>query len=58
VTLSHPPGRPVGEASDETSPSRDLTVVVLTHRLSELADRPTPPQVHRDLQAAAYAAIA
>ena len=36
-------------------PRRDLTVVVLTQRLSDGA---TPPQVHRDLQAAAYAAIA
>jgi CubicO group peptidase (beta-lactamase class C family) len=36
-------------------PRRDLTVVVLTQRLF---DRATPPEVHRDLQAAAYAATA
>jgi CubicO group peptidase (beta-lactamase class C family) len=36
-------------------PSRDLTVIVLTQRMFE---SPDPPQVHRDIQAAAYAAIA
>ncbi len=35
-------------------PGRDLTVVVLTQRLF---DNPMPPQVHRDLQAAAYSAL-
>ena len=36
-------------------PSRDLTIIVLTQRLFET---PQPPQVHRDIQAAAYAALA
>ena len=36
-------------------PSRDLTVIVLTQRMFE---SPDPPQVHRDIQAAAYAALA
>jgi CubicO group peptidase (beta-lactamase class C family) len=36
-------------------PSRDLTVIVLTQRMFE---SPEPPQVHRDIQAAAYAALA
>jgi CubicO group peptidase (beta-lactamase class C family) len=36
-------------------PSRDLTVIVLTQRMFE---SPNPPQVHRDIQAAAYAALA
>jgi CubicO group peptidase (beta-lactamase class C family) len=36
-------------------PGRDLTVVVLTQRLF---DGPAPPQVHGDLQAAAYSAVA
>ena len=36
-------------------PSRDLTVIVLTQRLFE---SPDPPQVHRDIQAAAYEALA
>ena len=36
-------------------PTRDLTVIVLTQRMFE---SPDPPQVHRDIQAAAYAAIA
>jgi CubicO group peptidase (beta-lactamase class C family) len=36
-------------------PSRDLTVIVLTQRMFE---SPDPPQVHRDIQTAAYAAIA
>jgi CubicO group peptidase (beta-lactamase class C family) len=36
-------------------PSRDLTVIVLTQRMFE---NPDPPQVHRDIQAAAYAALA
>jgi len=36
-------------------PSRDLTVIVLTQRMF---DSPDPPQVHRDIQAAAYAALA
>lgn len=36
-------------------PGRDLTVVVLTQRLF---DSPVLPQVHRDLQASAYAALA
>ncbi|HEY2305689.1 MAG TPA: serine hydrolase domain-containing protein [Streptosporangiaceae bacterium] len=35
-------------------PSRDLTVIVLTQRMFE---NPDPPQVHRDIQAAAYAAL-
>ena len=35
-------------------PSRDLTVIVLTQRMFE---SPDPPQVHRDIQAAAYAAL-
>ncbi len=36
-------------------PARDLTVIVLTQRMFET---PTSPQVHRDIQAAAYAALA
>src|SRR5215467_4796830 len=36
-------------------PSRDLTVIVLTQRMFE---SPDPPQVHRDIQAEAYAALA
>jgi CubicO group peptidase (beta-lactamase class C family) len=36
-------------------PNHDLTVIVLTQRMFET---PEPPQVHRDLQAAAYAALA
>jgi len=36
-------------------PSRDLTVIVLTQRMFETPD---PPQVHRDIQDAAYAALA
>lgn len=36
-------------------PSHDLTVIVLTQRMFE---SPDPPQVHRDIQAAAYAALA
>jgi CubicO group peptidase (beta-lactamase class C family) len=36
-------------------PSRDLTMIVLTQRMFE---SPDPPQVHRDIQAAAYAALA
>jgi CubicO group peptidase (beta-lactamase class C family) len=36
-------------------PSRDLTVIVLTQRMF---DSPETPQVHRDIQAAAYAALA
>ena len=35
-------------------PSRDLTVIVLTQRMF---DSPDLPQVHRDIQAAAYAAL-
>ena len=35
-------------------PIRDLTVIVLTQRMFET---PRPPQVHVDLQAAAYAAL-
>jgi CubicO group peptidase (beta-lactamase class C family) len=35
-------------------PSEDLTVIVLTQRMFE---SPDPPQVHRDIQAAAYAAL-
>lgn len=35
-------------------PSRDLTIIVLTQRMFE---SPDPPQVHRDIQAAAYAAL-
>lgn len=34
-------------------PAKELTIIVLTQRLFE---SPTPPQVHLDLQAAAYAA--
>ena len=37
------------------NPSQDLTVIVLTQRMFE---NPGPPQVHRDIQAAAYAALA
>jgi CubicO group peptidase (beta-lactamase class C family) len=36
-------------------PSRDLIIIVLTQRMFE---SPDPPQVHRDIQAAAYAALA
>jgi len=36
-------------------PSHDLTVIVLTQRMFE---SPDPPRVHRDIQAAAYAALA
>jgi hypothetical protein len=36
-------------------PGNDLTVIVLTQRMFET---PEPPQVHRDIQAAAYAALA
>jgi CubicO group peptidase (beta-lactamase class C family) len=36
-------------------PAADLTVIVLTQRMFE---SPEPPQVHRDIQAAAYAALA
>jgi CubicO group peptidase (beta-lactamase class C family) len=36
-------------------PAHDLTMIVLTQRLFE---SPDPPQVHRDIQAAAYAAVA
>jgi CubicO group peptidase (beta-lactamase class C family) len=36
-------------------PARDLTVIVLTQRMWE---SPALPQVHRDIQAAAYAALA
>jgi CubicO group peptidase (beta-lactamase class C family) len=36
-------------------PSQDLTVIVLTQRMFESPDL---PQVHRDIQAAAYAALA
>jgi CubicO group peptidase (beta-lactamase class C family) len=36
-------------------PSQDLTVIVLTQRMFE---SPDPPQVHRDIQDAAYAALA
>ena len=35
-------------------PSRDLVVIVLTQRMFE---SPEPPQVHRDIQSAAYAAL-
>jgi CubicO group peptidase (beta-lactamase class C family) len=35
-------------------PSRDLIVIVLTQRMFE---SPEPPQVHRDIQSAAYAAL-
>lgn len=35
-------------------PNHDLTVIVLTQRMFE---SPDPPQVHRDIQAAAYAAL-
>ena len=36
-------------------PAQDLTVIVLTQRMFE---SPDPPKVHRDIQAAAYAALA
>jgi CubicO group peptidase (beta-lactamase class C family) len=36
-------------------PEQDLVVIVLTQRMFE---SPAPPQVHRDIQAAAYAALA
>jgi len=36
-------------------PAQDLTVIVLTQRMFETHE---PPQVHRDIQAAAYAALA
>jgi CubicO group peptidase (beta-lactamase class C family) len=36
-------------------PSRDLIVIVLTQRMFE---SPEPPEVHRDIQSAAYAALA
>ncbi|MGH3095951.1 MAG: serine hydrolase domain-containing protein [Streptosporangiales bacterium] len=36
-------------------PRRDLTMIVLTQRMFE---SPQPPQLHRDLQAAAYAGLA
>ena len=36
-------------------PAHDLTVIVLTQRMFETSD---PPQVHRDIRAAAYAALA
>jgi CubicO group peptidase (beta-lactamase class C family) len=36
-------------------PSQDLTIIVLTQRMFE---SPDPAQVHRDIQAAAYAALA
>jgi CubicO group peptidase (beta-lactamase class C family) len=36
-------------------PNHDLVVIVLTQRMFE---SPEPPQVHRDIQAAAYAALA
>ena len=36
-------------------PAQDLIVIVLTQRMFETAQ---PPQVHRDIQAAAYAALA
>ena len=36
-------------------PSRDLVVIVLTQRMFETSE---PPQVHRDIQSAAYAALA
>jgi CubicO group peptidase (beta-lactamase class C family) len=36
-------------------PANELTVIVLTQRMFET---PEPPQVHRDIQAAAYAALA
>ncbi len=36
-------------------PTHDLTVIVLTQRMFETSE---PPQVHRDIQSAAYAALA
>jgi len=36
-------------------PAHDLTVIVLTQRMFETSDL---PQVHRDIRAAAYAALA
>jgi CubicO group peptidase (beta-lactamase class C family) len=41
-------------SSWRVDPVRDLTVIVLTQRLW---DSPQLPQVHRDVQAAAYAAL-
>jgi CubicO group peptidase (beta-lactamase class C family) len=35
-------------------PAHDLVVIVLTQRMFE---SPEPPQVHRDIQAAAYSAL-
>jgi CubicO group peptidase (beta-lactamase class C family) len=35
-------------------PAYDLAVIVLTQRMFETSE---PPQVHRDIQAAAYAAL-
>lgn len=42
-------------SSWHVDPHRDLTVIVLTQRMWDSAD---PPPVHRELQAAAYAALA
>jgi CubicO group peptidase (beta-lactamase class C family) len=42
-------------ASWLVDPAHDLVVIVLTQRMFET---PEPPQVHRDIQAAAYAALA
>jgi CubicO group peptidase (beta-lactamase class C family) len=36
-------------------PAHDLTVIVLSQRMFETHE---PPRVHRDIQAAAYAALA
>jgi len=36
-------------------PGKDLTTIVLTQRMWETSD---PPAVHRDIQDAAYAALA
>jgi hypothetical protein len=36
-------------------PARDLTMIVLTQRMFDTHEA---PQVHRDIQAAAYAALA
>jgi CubicO group peptidase (beta-lactamase class C family) len=42
-------------ASWLADPARDLSVIVVTQRMFE---SPQPPPVHRELQAAAYGALA
>jgi hypothetical protein len=46
--------RGVQKAQFDGDPAKDLTVIVLTQRLFE---SPQAPQVHLDLQQAAYAAL-